>query len=869
LILFHQFVYFNVILTKINLIYKPSLILSFFFYISFGITQPYYSQDLDYGLNFRGQNFKLDDRTHLNLNENSTFNFKNDFELVFDVKLNHEHSQEHLFGYIVRIINDNNNIDLLVSNNKGVKNFLIVDSNKQTNLEPAIKKIDINKWHNVKIKVSVEKEIIAVTIGDREIVTKTQLKNLKNLQFLFGANDIKGYTTRDVPNMTLKNIKIYENNALKYDFPLFQCGGNTTIDKNKNVVASIKNENWELCKHSQWEKEYSAISNGVQLQTVNELTGEIYLLSNKSITKFTKGNGGIKKYDFDNKNYKLTLDHRIFFNSNDNKLYCYLIDTQQLSAFNFNTQEWDNKSIFFENKIASLYQHHTGMFSPKNNTLYIFGGYGQFEYKNSLFSIELKSRKWTKIDSANKTIKPRYFAAGHINEDYIYLLGGYGSDTGKQQINPKSYFDLLRYDFKNNELKNITAVDSFFDDMIFSNNLIVDQRTNDFFTLVAEKSKFNGTLKLIQGNLNESDLLLLNDSIPFKFQDTNTYFDIYFDKENNQLKAFVSFLNEKEETEFSIYTIDYPIYYPSSTTNRIKTSSIYYFILSLVFITFLILSLKQFKKLKNKTRTKLIVNEKPEYENSIMGNINGFKILFFGGFKIFANDNKEITVEFSPLLKELFLLIYLNTINDDKGISSKKLKEILWYDKTEKKAQNNRSVNLAKLKKILDKVGGLNLNKDTGYWKIINSTSIDLNDFSFLKKNILNKKPNNKDIRTLISIVKRGSFLNNIDYEWADNFKQTITDSIIDYISDYVIKYEEKEDVNFLIEISHCLFNLDSINELSLYIKCKAYNKKGNHKLVKETYKKFSEEYKLLYCEDFNISLNDILSQDFYSLLYM
>ena len=90
------------------------------------------------------------------------------------------------------------------------------------------------------------------------------------------------------------------------------------------------------------------------------------------------------------------------------KLYCYLIDSQELSAFNFNTQEWDNESIFFEKKIASLYQHHTGMFSPINNTFYIFGGYGQFEYKNSLFSIELKSRKWTKIDSANKTIKPNW-----------------------------------------------------------------------------------------------------------------------------------------------------------------------------------------------------------------------------------------------------------------------------------------------------------------------------------------------------------------------------------------------------------------------------------------------------------------------------
>ena len=47
-----------------------------------------FSQDLEYGLVFKGQNFQLDDRTQLNLTKNTSFDFKNNFELSFDLKFN-------------------------------------------------------------------------------------------------------------------------------------------------------------------------------------------------------------------------------------------------------------------------------------------------------------------------------------------------------------------------------------------------------------------------------------------------------------------------------------------------------------------------------------------------------------------------------------------------------------------------------------------------------------------------------------------------------------------------------------------------------------------------------------------------------------
>mgnify|MGYP000038022892 FL=1 len=104
-----------------------------------------FSQDLEYGLVFKGQNFKLDDRTQLNLTKNTSFNFKNNFELSFDLKFNKETNKNKLYGYVFRIINDNNNnIDLLISDIQKVKDFVVVDSDKESTF-PEANRVELNK----------------------------------------------------------------------------------------------------------------------------------------------------------------------------------------------------------------------------------------------------------------------------------------------------------------------------------------------------------------------------------------------------------------------------------------------------------------------------------------------------------------------------------------------------------------------------------------------------------------------------------------------------------------------------------------------------------------------------------------------------
>ena len=55
-------------------------------------------------------------------------------------------------------------------------------------------------------------------------------------------------------------------------------------------------------------------------------------------------------------------------------------------------------------------------------------------------------------------------------------------------------------------------------------------------------------------------------------------------------------------------------------------------------------------------------------------------VLLLGGFQIFDKQGDNITGDFTPTLKQLFLFLLLNTIKNGKGTTSQCLDETFWFD---------------------------------------------------------------------------------------------------------------------------------------------------------------------------------------------
>lgn len=193
------------------------------------------------------------------------------------------------------------------------------------------------------------------------------------------------------------------------------------------------------------------------------------------------------------------------------------------------------------------------------------------------------------------------------------------------------------------------------------------------------------------------------------------------------------------------------------------------------------------------------------------------------------------------------------------GISPKKLDEILWFGKSEKIARNNRSVNIAKLKSVLEKVGNCKLSKDTGYWRIdIDYDQVYMDYYEYLQIIRNKEQPDKQKIADLLIIIKRGPLLLNTDYDWLDDFKSEISHEVIDLFLKFAKSVTPDSDPEFIIQIANHIFYFDPVNENAMILKCRALAQLGKHTLAKYTFDKFTKDFKAIYGVEFEKSFQSI-----------
>ncbi|RLD81242.1 MAG: hypothetical protein DRJ10_06405, partial [Bacteroidetes bacterium] len=491
---------------------------------------------------------------------------------------------------------------------------------------------------------------------------------------------------------------------------------------------------------------------------------------------------------------------------------------------------------------------------------------------------------------SSEIVMPHYLSSlgTNQNKDTLYILGGYGSRTGDQKINPGYIYDLIRYIPKTKTSEKLYSYENQeIEEFCLSNSMIINEEDASFYALAYSKYEYKNELKLIKGSLKKPILKIDNKTIPFNFHDIMSYVDLIYSPNQRKLYAITLFCNDNDLTNVKIYSIKAePALEPAHNYKRNfpvekNTKHILLYLFISIIVTVLVLIYFWRKKALSKSKKRVLISENDnkssttenksnEQSTPLVEKINpnddiiivpssNYAISLFGGFQVIDKNNNNITNKFTPLLKELFLLVYLKSFGAaNNGISSAKLKELLWYDKSEKDARNNRAVNIARLKSLLESVGNITVSKSTGYWMVhINGDSLNIDYLSFLNitQNTSHKK---EDIIHLMQILKRGDFLQNVTYEWLDKFKADVSENVINVLINYTNSNRTICNPSFLIQIADAVLLFDSINEEALSIKCKSLMKNGKHSLAKKTYDVFVKEYKVLYNEDYSLSFSNI-----------
>ncbi len=823
-----------------------------------------------YGLKFQGQDVTLDKRTELNLTPENYLKFKDEFEVSFDIKMDLM-KRNSLFGYVLRVISeDNYNVDLISTPEPNHPLNLVVGKN---NTIVSVKRFEntVNQWINLRLKFILSEDKVVFYITDTFYVqSDVGLKKEDAFKIIFGANDYKQFKTTDVPSMNIRNVKLIENGNLKYHWPLELSEGNIAIDRIKKIPASVKNPIWLMNDHESWQLKSETEVQGTLLFAIDEEHERIFMVGSNELSIYSAENNNVEKIQYINKPNFIANNCNAFYNSTDNKIYCYLVEKIPVYALDIATGEWSETGN--PSDVETKYKHHNQYYSPSDNSLYLWGGYGFHKYNNEIFKLDLNENSWTVLNTNDSVFLPRYLAGLGILNDTAYIFGGYGSESGNQLINPQSYYDLVGYSLKDGELFKKFEVPRIIDDMAVANSMWIDKQNRDFYALIFEKTKFDGYLQLIKGNLNASDIEMLGNKIPFKFLDIKSSAGLYYMPRQKKLFAYTTYSSDSITTQSQIYSISYPPNVFEAETEVAKHKSPAYWKIVILFMLAALVIFVAYYSRKRKKKSEVLIANTQEIEivpeaievstaPALVPDEIKYQLILFGGFQAFNKDFVDITNKFSPLLKELFLLIWLYTFKNDKGISSSKITEILWFDKSEKSSRNNRAVNIAKLRGIMEEEGICALSKNTGYWKIICEESNFKSDYiDFLRLTSSKTNLTKQKIQHLIDITGKGAFLHNVSYEWLDEFKSRTSDTIIDTFVEFGKACDIKNEPEFIIHLSDAIFNFDFVNEDAMMMKCKAEYCMGKHSLAKSTYEKFCKEYLTMYDQEYEKSFLKILN---------
>jgi two-component SAPR family response regulator len=836
-----------------------------------------YSQS--YGLQFTSHEAIPEKRTSLNLTPGEPLCLKEDTQIFFDLKF--VPGLNAYFGYVIRLITtDNQNIDIVSIDKFGNFNFVIGES-----FSYAFK-IDssslFGKWNHCEIRFDKNLREVNFFLNTR-LITKGKLNftNATCCKVFFGTNNLERYKTIDVPPMHLKDINIVENKKRKYFFPLSETDGNTALDIVEKKIAEIKNPLWIAPRHTHWKQLQTvetAATPSIAFDKKNEI---LYINAVDTLYRFSFKSNQLSGTKLLKSRQSLPAGNQSIFDDRFNTLHNFFIDEKTVSAYDASANAW-KLNFSAKPKLTEFWQANK-FISTVDSALYIIGGYGMLHYKNLVQRYSFQDHTWEVLQTKGDFFMPRYLSALGTNAatDTAYIIGGYGSKTGNQTVNPTYNFELMAYSVGDRSFKHLYNFKQPEKEFCFANSLIIDSLNNQFYGLIFPIDRFNSHLQLIRGSLSSPEYVFLGDSIPYSFHDIESFADLYYCPSSKKLVAVTLESAPNKPTSVKIFTIDFPpnrliVTQPVNTSNK----SMYWFFASLFALSLLMLLIFLLQKRRKKNQ-QLIINttlpvlqSQPAFQSlavedtvashGLYENVKTTSAIFlFGHFEVMDKEGNDITRQFTPLLKEIFLLILINTFKNGKGISSDKLYETIWVDKPIKDARNNFSVNIVKLKSILEKVGATTISKETGKWRFeIVNNSFKLDYQQFLK--LADEKPSVIDknyITELLAILNKGAFLREAQYSWLDDTKANVSDFVISAILSYTSKASLQLEPDFILKLANCIFQFDQMNEEALELKCRSLIILGRHGLAKETYLHFIKEYTKNYGQDFEKTYAEIIGQ--------
>lgn len=827
----------------------------------------YNSDSYSYGLAFKSHEVNKDERTSLNLTPVKNA-LDTDFTLEFDLKLIDVWDS---YGYVFRIVaNDSTSIDMTSFLREQKLNFIINNTQKNKHISEFKILEDFPRKDWIHIVFKKEKSLVKYSVAGKETILSEDLTDFSVDKIFFGANKYKSFFTSDVPPMVVKNILIKNQYGdIVRNWRLDKHGDNFVKDNVGGYLAVVENPIWEIDYHVKWKEVQSLILTRTYPQIATDsIGGRVFVAIPDSLYIIDVKYQLVKRLKVNKGNSFRGPSSYLIYDYKRDRLISYNVNQPRLLTYDFETNSWSGDP---DNNYQHI-QHHNRMIDPNSNQLIVFGGYGNYTYKSEWLTHNLDDGNWTKASFIDD-IAPRYLAAsGYLGDNKMLVFGGYGCQSGIQEVGARNYYDIWQIDLTDHKRQRLGEIEWPDSHYTFSNSMIIDQPDNKFYALSYRNDEYRTSLKLFAVSLKDMSYYVYEDSIPYNFHDTESFCDLFLHQKNT-LYAVVSQKIDDRRYQVSIHSLLFP---PLSQADVLQSENTDYeietIIIGLLFVGLAVGAIffvyhyyHKKSKMSLATDNSLLQNITlgiPQNEELQVDKTRLSSVLLLGNFEIFDKEGNDMLWHFSPITKQILLFCLLESVTTGKGVTSDDLDNEFWPDMDKSKATNNRNVNIRKLRLLLQEIGNVTLVRDKNYWRIeVGAGSFcDYQEIMVLLNKVkYTSHIDKKTIEEIISLGLAGALLPNVDFGWVDKYKAEYSSLLIDTLMSATGSIDIKSDLKLLVNLSEVILLHDNIDEDAIQIKCRSLYLLGQKGLSKQTYNRYCSDYKLILNEDPNLRYEDII----------
>lgn len=815
------------------------------------------SASTDYGLHFNSHIVPGNERTSLSLDENSPFQVDNDFLIDFQMWVRNEPD----FGAILHLCtNENQFLHFVFAAGDNNKNFPALVFNE--GMFAINTDIEKGKWMPVSLHLNIRDNKIDLKYDNKDTTLVVPLRGTKDVTVAFGKSQS---FSADVVPMNIKDIKITRDGKLIRHWKLWKHNGDVCLDELEGAVAVASYPSWMIDNHIEWRKIYAEKSSGRLDIAFNARDALFYLVRQNKIDILDGNSGDMRREVPILEGYPAMeyTDHLVY-DTLTNQLLSYSLHEMLISALSVDEGKW---SLHERHSDEPRYYNHARTFNLADSSFYFFGGYGFYQYRNNLYRLKVGTKQIEEV-AYTPGITPRYSSAAAIVGDELCIFGGRGNKQGKQEFNAYFYYELCAINLKTGKSRRLWEKKEATDALLMASTMYFEPSDSSFY---AVRMKDGGTLWKI--SMNDSVWTEVSKPIHNELVYQDCDFSFYSSPAHHKLYLVMDKILTDRTHDVAIYSINTPLLNDNEIVQAGTSIPVWLWWLSGTVLLVVVVSFffYRMKRTRNKIRMEkdkvvpvAITNEelgKVAQDEAVV--IENFfdrtrsAISLLGTFNVRDIDGNDITGAFTPRLKSLLILLVLYTEKSKQGILTKKATDILWADKDEDSARNNRNVTLRKLRVLLEKVGDIEVVSDAGFLRIRWGEDVFC-DYCTALDCIRRFKEggehgDDKLLNQILEILLYGPLLSNTIVDWLDEFKDSYSSLSIDLLRNLLDIQRNNHDT--VLRITDILFLHDPLNEEALVAKCSILYLQGKKGLAKSVYDRFCKEYKESLGEEYKIPL--------------